>query len=180
MEGGTNLPQKEAKMSDEQWIPGSKAELLSAIEREWNLLMDVVEKLKGAGRLTAPDEGGWSPKDNLAHLSEWMNVLMGYHMDRRPAYEVLGVSEEVTKGWDMEVINPVLFERNRNRSTADVLDELKRVYATLLNKLESTSFEDLLMPRHADDPEKRPVLMWVLGDTTEHFAEHRATIEKML
>jgi hypothetical protein len=42
------------------------------------------------------------------------------------------------------------------------------------------SFQDLLMPRHADDPEKRPLVMWVIGDTSDHFAEHRATIEKML
>jgi len=163
----------------EQWIPGSKLELISAIEHEWKLLMAVVAKLDET-KMTTPDEGGWSPKDNLAHLTEWMNVLMGYHLDRRPSYEVLGVSEEVTKGWDMEVINPVLFERNRDRSIKDVLDGLKSVYVTLVNKLEAMTFEDLLMPRHANDPEKRPVLMWVLGDTTEHFAEHRAMIEKML
>ena len=167
-------------MSDEQWVPGSKSELMSAIEREWGLLMDVAAKLEKANKMTTPDEGGWSPKDNLAHLAEWMNVMMGYHMDRRPSHEVLGVSEEVTKGWDMEVINPVLFERNRDRPTTDVLDGLKQVYAKLIKKLEALSFEDLLKPRHADDPEKRPLLMWVLGDTTEHFEEHRATIEKML
>jgi hypothetical protein len=164
----------------EQWVPGTGAELMSAIAREWKLLMHVVAQLERAGKLTAPDEGGWSPRDNLAHLAERMNVLMGYHMDRRPAHEVLGVSEEVTKGWDMEIINPVLFERNRNRSTQEVLDELKRVYEELVAKLESTPFEDLLKPRHADDPQKRPVLMWVLGNTTEHFAEHRETIGKML
>lgn len=165
-------------MSDEQWIPGSKKELMSAIEREWKLLMDVVAKLDET-KMMAPDAGGWSPKDNLAHLAEWMNVLMGCHMDRLPAHEVLGVSEEATKGWDMEVINPVLFERNRNRSTKDVLDGLKQVYLALYNKLEAMSFEDLLKPRDPDDPEKRPLLLWVLGDTTEHFAEHRETIEKM-
>lgn len=164
---------------NEQWIPGSKKELMSVIEREWKLLMDVVAKLDET-KMMAPDAGGWSPKDNLAHLAEWMNVLMGCHMDRLPAHEVLGVLEEVTKGWDMEVINPVLFERNRNRSTKDVLDGLKQVYLALYNKLEAMSFEDLLKPRLADDPEKRPLLLWVLGDTTEHFAEHRETIEKNL
>ena len=55
-------------MSDEQWIPGSKSELMSAIECEWNLLMGVVGKL-GEKKMTAPDSGGWSPKDNLAHLA---------------------------------------------------------------------------------------------------------------
>jgi hypothetical protein len=167
-------------MSDEQWVPGSKSELMTAIKREWNLLMEVVAKLEKADKMSTPDEGGWSPKDNLAHLAEWMNLLMGYHMDHRPAHEVFGVTEEVTKGWDMEVINPVLFERNRDRSADDVLNGLKKVYAELIKKLEAMSFEDLLKPRHADDPEKRPVLLWVLGDTTEHFEEHRGTIEKML
>ena len=166
-------------MSDEQWVPGSKAELMASIEREWKSLMDVVAKLD-LTQMTTPDADGWSPKDNLAHLTEWMKVLMGYHLDRRPSHEVLGVSEEVTKDWDMEVINPVLFERNRDRPVQDVLDELKHVYVELFNKLESMPFEDLLKPRHAEDPEKRPLLMWVLGDTTEHFAEHRATIAKVL
>lgn len=167
-------------MSDEQWVPGSKSELMSAIEHEWRLLMEVAEKLQEANKMTAPDEGGWTPKDNLAHLAEWMNALMGYHLDRRPRHEVLKVPEEVTKDWDFNIINPVLFERNRNRPAQDVIDELKHVYVELVNKLEATPYEDLLKPRHADDPEKRPLLMWVLGDTTEHFAEHRATIQKML
>jgi hypothetical protein len=164
---------------DEQWMPGNKRELMSAIEREWKLLMDIADKLTDE-QMTKPDAGGWSPKDNLAHLSEWMNVLMGYHMDHRPSHEVLGVSEEVTKGWDMEVINPILLERNRNRSRQDVLDELNQVYEKLTAKLESMTFEDMLKPRHADDPEKRPLLLWILGDTTDHFAEHRETIEKAI
>jgi hypothetical protein len=42
------------------------------------------------------------------------------------------------------------------------------------------SFEDLMKPRREDDPEKRPILNWILGDTSEHFAEHRETIAKML
>lgn len=167
-------------MAQEEWIPENKNELISAIRREWKLLMDTVEKLTQAGKLTTPDEGGWSAKDNLAHLSEWMNSLMGYHMDRRPSHEVMRLTEEQTKDWDMEVINPVLFERNKDRSIEDVLEQLKETYDRLLAKLDATPFEDLMKPRHAEDPEKRPLLMWVLGDTTEHFAEHRETIEKML
>jgi hypothetical protein len=156
----------------EQWVPGNKAELLSAIRREWKLLMDVVDRLDGQ-KMTAPDEGGWSPKDNLAHLAEWMNSLMGYHMDKRPAEEVMGITREQAEGWDMEVINPVLFERNKDRSPEDVMDHLKQTYEQLLAKLEGMSFEDLLRPRYPDeDPEKLPLLLWVLGDTSEHFAEH--------
>jgi len=166
-------------MAEEEWVPGSKGELMSAIKREWKLLMDVVDRLDEQ-KMTATDEGGWSPKDNLAHLAEWMNSLMGYHMDKRPAHEVMRLTEEQAKGWDMEVINPVLFERNKDRPVEEVLNELKQTYEKLVTKLDAMSFEDLMKPRHANDPEKRPLLMWVLGDTTEHFSEHRETIEKML
>lgn len=165
---------------DEEWVPGSKHELLAVITREWSQLMNVVSKLEKANLMTTRDAGGWSPKDNLAHLAEWMNLLMGYHIDKRPAHEVFGVSEDVTKGWDMEVVNPVLFNRNKDRSTEDVLAWVKQVYEDVIKKLDAMSFDELMAPRHADDPEKRPLLMWVIGDTSDHFAEHRATIEKLL
>jgi len=166
-------------MAEEEWIPGNKDELMSAIQREWKLLMDVVDRLDEQ-KMTATDEGGWSPKDNLAHLTEWMNSLMGYHIDKRPAHEVMRLSEEQAKGWDMEVINPLLFERNKDRPVEEVLTELQQTYEKLVAKLDAMSFEDLMKPRHANDPEKRPLLLWVLGDTTEHFSEHRETIERML
>src|SRR5262245_62118123 len=144
-------------MSEEQWMPGSKAELISAIKREWNSLMAVVAKLEAANKMSTCDEGGWSPKDNLAHLSEWMNALMGYHMDKRPRNEAMNLTEEVVKDWDFDVINPALFERNKDRSLEDVKGELKQIYEKLTAKLDAMSFEDLMKPRHADDPEKRPL-----------------------
>ena len=165
---------------EEEWVPGSKHELMAVITREWSQLMDVVSKLEDAGKMTTPDEGGWSPKDNLAHIAEWMKVMMGHHMDRRPLHEVLGVSEDVVKDWDVEDVNVSMFERNKDRATEDVLAGVNRKYEEVVKKLDAMPFEDLLVPRHADDPEKRPLLMWVIGNTSDHFAEHRATIEKML
>lgn len=156
-----------------------KTALLKAIQREWEALLSVVERLSPA-QMTTADSGGWSPKDNLAHLAEWMKVLLGYHIDKRPPAEVLGMPEDVVKAWDFTIINPVLFERNQDRPAADVLAELKKAYAELTARLESMSIEDLMKPRRAEDPQKRPLVLWILGDTTEHFAEHRATIEKAL
>lgn len=163
----------------EQWIPKDKDELMAAIDREWKLLMGVVDEMTPE-QLVELDEGGWAPKDNLAHLSEWMNVLMGYHMDRQPAHEVMHLPPDVTKEWDFEKMNQVLFERHRLQPTEDILIELQRTYEKLIHKLNNTSWEDLMKPHRDDDPEKRPVLLWVLGDTTEHFQEHRETIEKSL
>ena len=55
-------------------LPESTADLLALIEAEWPALMKVVDKLSPTQMIT-PDSGGWSPKDNLAHLSAWMNYM---------------------------------------------------------------------------------------------------------
>jgi hypothetical protein len=166
-------------MADEQWVPGSKAELMSAIEREWALLMDLAGKLE-SGQMAATDAGGWSAKDNLAHLAEWMKILMGFYMDLRRAHEVLGAAPEVTQVWDFEARNDFLFERNRHRSEKEVMDELQQVYAELTARLNTLSFDDLMKPQHPFDPARRPLLLYVLRGTSRHFAEHRERIEKNL
>ena len=163
----------------EEWIPENKNELMAAIRREWGLLVDVVARLDEQ-QMNTPDAGGWSPKDNLAHLTEWMRSMMGHHIDKRPAHEVMNLPEEITRGWDMEVINPELFERNKNRPAQQVVDELRQTYNEVMTRLEAMSFDELMAPRDPEDPEKRPLLLWVMGDTSDHFAEHRGVIERML
>ena len=163
----------------EQWMPSNKQELMSEIKKEWKLLIDLAESLTDE-QMTKLDEGGWSPKDNLAHLTEWMNILLGYHMDKLSAHEVTGLPAELIKEWSIDVVNPLLFEKNKNLTRKEMMTKLNQVYGQLEARLESMSFEDLLEPRHADDPEKRPILLWVLGDTTEHFLEHRETIQRGL
>ena len=163
-------------MTDDSY-PQNKEELMSEIDREWTALMHVVDRLSPE-RMITPDSGGWSPRDNLAHLSEWMKVLLGYHLEGRPSHEVMDVDVEVVKDWDFDVINKVLFERNRNRPSDEILEELKTTYDAVLYRLKSTSFDDLLKPRFPNDPSSYPVLASVAGNTYEHFAEHREMIER--
>ena len=160
-------------------LPQNKTELMFQIEQEWSALMDVVGQLSPEQMLT-PDEGGWSPKDNLAHLTEWMNILAGYYLDRRPAHEVIGVDPKVTENWDFELMNDIMFKRDRNQPHEHVLKELKGTYAKVLARLESMTIDDLMKPRDENDPRKEPILNWVIGNTSDHFAEHRETIEKVL
>jgi hypothetical protein len=160
-------------------LPKSKAELMSQIEREWSALMEVVEKLSPEQMLT-PDEGGWSPKDNLAHLTEWMNILLGYYFDHRPSHDVIGVDPEVTENWDFELMNDVMFKRDRHQPVEQVRAELKSTYAKVLARLESMTFEELMEPRDENDSQKGLVIESVIGNTSGHFGEHRETIAKAL
>jgi hypothetical protein len=161
------------------FLPKNTKELIDDIDREWSALMHVADRLTPEQMIT-PDVGGWSPKDNLAHLTEWMKILLGHHMDRRAPEEVTGLPPEATREWDMDQMNRLLLARNLRRPPEEVVEELKRVYAEVIARLKATPFEELMEPRHADDPEKQPLIKWVLANTSGHFSEHRFNIEKML
>jgi len=156
-----------------------KSALLKGIQREWDALWFAVDRLTPEQMVT-PDAGGWSPKDNLAHLTDWLKALTGYHMDHKPTEEVLGIPKELAENFDFNRVNAYMVENSRDRSTEDVVGELKHKYAEVMARLETMPFEELLQPRFPDDPQKRPLIEWVMGNTSDHIQEHRLTIEKML
>ncbi len=157
--------------------PRDTSGLLGAIDREWQLLIQLAQTLSDE-QMRAPDAGGWTPQDDLSHIAEWMKILLGYHLGGRPAHKVIGVSAEVTRDWDMEVINPILLERNRRRTCREAMTDLRRTYRRLVTQLTAMPFELLLAPRQGAGRVGRPVLSAVLGDTVDHFREHRRTIER--
>ncbi len=159
--------------------PQSTPELLSLIEREWQELMRVVDRLTPE-QMTRPDAGGWSPKDNLAHLAEWLHYMDVSYLQKKPASEGMGIEADKLKQLDENGINAVLFERNRLMPVPDVLAKLKRAYADAMKTLKPIPFADLLKPLRESGPDKRRVLDAVTGNTSDHFREHRETIEKAL
>jgi hypothetical protein len=160
-------------------LPQNTTDLLSEIELEWLELMKVVDQLTPKQMIT-PDPGGWSPKDNLAHLAAWMNFMRDFYLDKKPAHESMGMNTATYARLDETGINAVLFERNRGRTVSDVLEGLKRTYVEVTETLRKMPFTDLMKPFKDNDPENQPVILWVLGNTSEHFAEHRATLAKNL
>ena len=156
-----------------------KSALLQSIRREWDALLYTVKRLTPE-QMVMPDAGGWSPKDNLAHLTVWLKALTGYHIDHKSTEEALGIPKEMADDFDFDRVNSYTVEQSRDRSTEEVLDELKQNYKEVMTRLESMPFKELLQPRFPDDPGKAPLLNWVLGNTSEHFKEHHLNIEKIL
>ena len=160
-------------------LPANLDGLLGEIEVEWRALQEVVRRLSPT-QMTAPDAGGWSPKDNLAHLSAWMNFLLKSYMEGRPAHVVLGIDEQKFKSLDEDGENAILFERSRARPVDEVLRELDSTYQATLQKLKQTDFSELMKPLREGDPQARLLIDAVLGNTSEHFREHRLTIARAL
>ncbi len=158
-------------------FPQSTSELMTLIEREWNELMWVVELLTPQ-QMTTPDSGGWSPKDNLAHLTAWLRVMIDSYLHMMPTHQAMGIEAEQYKQLDMNGMNAVLFERNRNRSAAEVVSGLKSTYVEAVQAVQSVPYADLMKPMRESGPER--LIDEVIWNTSDHFREHRLTIEKAL
>ncbi len=158
-------------------LPQTTQELLAEIDRQWTILMQVIGRLT-PDQMNAPDSGGWSPKDNLAHLARWEQYMRLHYLEGQPEDEAMHFEAGTISGLDEDGINARIFEQNRDRSVPDVLGELKKVHAEVVTSLNRMPFSSLMKPVSEDDPEKRPVLLWVLGNTSEHFEEHCKNIEK--
>lgn len=160
-------------------LPQSMARLLSEVEGEWKKLLDVVERLSPE-QMATPDSGGWSPKDNLAHLEAWLHCLDASYLGGQPEHEAMGIEAAAYGRLDADGVNALLFKRNRDRTADDVLQGLRHGYAKAVETIRPRPFADLLKVVREDDPERRTILQEVLANTSEHFAQHRLTIEKTL
>jgi hypothetical protein len=109
-----------------------------------------------------------------------MDFTLKSYLGGMPAHLALGIEEQKLKGMSEDEENAILFERNRGRSTDEVLDELKSTYLETVKTLNRMGFSSLMKPLKDDNPQQRPVIEWVIGNTSEHFAEHRIIIERVL
>jgi Protein of unknown function (DUF1706) len=163
----------------ERWFPKDKEELMLVIDREraslWNLMGALSDK-----QAAMTDPVGWSAKDHMAHVFEWMRYLMVSVFDGHPWHLELGVDKKVMDDLDFDTENAILFKRDHSKSQREIMTEFEKTCAELYSRLNAISFEDMQKPRFPDDPEKRPLMNWILGNTTEHFVEHREYIEKLV
>ena len=150
---------------------------LERIQRGWNDLWAAIDRLTPA-QMQTPDEGGWSIKDNLVHLTAWERYMLLHYLQGRPAAEAMGLDEATMRG-HFDQVNAALFQRNRDRPLADVLADAGATHGQVVDYLAQAPFETLMRPLVDDDAEKRPVLAWVAGDTFEHYEEHLAAIHAL-
>ena len=159
--------------------PKDKTELLGRIQREYNLLLQTVQKLSPE-QATRLGSSGWSVKDNLAHLAAWEQLMLRSYLGGQPQHELLEMDEEQFAKLDEDGINAVFHERNKDFPPEEVLRGLEQSHTQVIETLENIPFEELLQVRYPEDPEQRPILDWVIGNTYEHYREHRRYIEEIL
>jgi carboxymethylenebutenolidase len=158
-------------------LPESMAELLARIEQGWAELQRAIAG-RSEDELTRPGPEGWSVKEHLGHVTFWERQLLRSYIEGRSASEVAGMEEATLQ--DFNAMNAIDAERSRAKGLREVMAEAQSLHAELVAKLSSEPFERWMQPRQADDPDERPVMLWIAGNTYGHYGEHAAYIHSLL
>lgn len=159
--------------------PTTKDELMARIDEAWAGFTEAVERVDEA-RMVVLGPDGWSVKDQVAHVTAWERSLIALLTGRSRAAAV-GMDEAEYASADVDQINARIQGQARSRSTAEVLAQAESTHAELLRVLAPLSWEDLGKPyshyQPASPERDEPVLGSVLGNTIEHYPEHREYLE---
>lgn len=159
--------------------PASKAELIERIRQEYAALEQAIGRLSEE-QLQAPVENGWTIKDILAHIAAWQRILLRFHVGRRPFAEATGIAALDYATASVETINQALYLHHKGRPLPEVLAALRQAYDDVLATVGSLDEADLFRSYTPPGRDSGGQLIdWIVGDTYEHYMEHRATIERL-
>jgi len=162
----------------------NKAELMDRIAGAYEALERTLAGLDEK-QIARPDPtSGWAIKDHLLHLALWERGV-AWLMTGRSRYEAMGITSQQWHDLEMDQVNDIVYEQNRDRPPAEALATFRDAHREMLDALAPLSDDDLLRPYADYDVAERlwpenPIRDWVVSDTYEHFAEHLGYIQKIL
>ncbi len=160
-------------MSEETQL--SKATLLDRIESAWEELNVVINGLDEAQLARVDVESGWSVADHLTHLAAWERGI-AYVLTGRSRAEGMGITQAQWVDLTMHEVNDVIHEQGRRLGAVGALADFRAAHAAMLDALEGLDDADLQRGyttfEPQDEPDDRPIIGWIIGDTYDHYAEH--------
>ena len=160
--------------------PTTKQDLIRRIHSSYAALDAAVGRLSEA-QLAQPIDGTWSAKDMLAHLAAWEQILLHFHIGKQPFEQVARLGSITYASLPIDDLNEALYQRDRAVGPAEARAGFRALHQQTLAALERIGEAELLRdytPPGRGRDATYPLINWVVGDTYEHYDEHRATIER--
>ena len=152
-------------------LPTTSDELLARIDREWARLHGLVERIP-AEQMETPLEGGWSPKEHMAHVTAWERFLRDYVIGGRPVHEALGIPADQVEPWDVDRINAAIVQAGAGRSMAETLAAFERVHTDTRAAVAGITWSEWHEQIDERYGEPQPRLEWIAGNSYGHYLEH--------
>lgn len=148
--------------------------LLSRMDAGWDELQAFIKPLSEEAMTVSVDAAGWTVKDHLIHLAIWEGSMIAL-LNHQPRYEALGVDYDLFVSGDHDAVNAIIQQQHKDKSPEQVLAELEQTHTRMLQKIQSLTDADIALPyqHYAPDADRdAPVVYWIVGNTSEHYAEH--------
>jgi hypothetical protein len=159
--------------------PTTMAELRERINSSYAALEQTIAQLSDK-QLIAPIDGSWSAKDILAHIVAWAQVTIHFHVGGRRFEEVTQLTSVPYATTPVDQINEAFYQRDRDIPLAQVLQSFRSSHQELLAMLDRMSEADLFKPYTPAGRGTGQLIEWVIGDSYDHYDEHRATMQRLL
>lgn len=144
--------------------------LLFSARAEWESALNEV----GEEQMTQIVYGEWAVKDLIAHVSWFVNQMVGVLKEKAL------VGSELWRLKNDER-NAILFNENYGRALKDVLEEDKRVYQQFLELFKTLSADDLNDASHFREMPLDRIPWEVLrGNSYKHYEEHAHDLREWL
>jgi hypothetical protein len=148
--------------------PTSKRELLSAIDKERGTLLALLDSLTAEQMVEPGIVGEWSVQDVLAHLTAWEQLCLGWYRaglsGETPEMPAPGFKWEETPA-----LNRQIYEQNRERPLADVLQDFQKSHQEILGVVQSLSNDDLFTPGKVAWTGKNTMGTYFVSATSSHY-----------
>ena len=144
-----------------------KENVLREIETAWQSLQDVIARVPSDRMEVGGVVESWSMKDLVGHITTWENEAA------KSLQNYLQHNDLKTLAWpaDLDAFNARTSEEKRNRSLANLLDEMKTTHEEMVRFIQAMKEEAF------DVPEVRARIRI---DGSEHYADHTEGIQKWL
>ena len=153
-------------------------ELVSRMQKGWDDFQAYLKTLTLEQMTQPTDAAGWTVKDHIIHLATWEDGVYAL-LEKQPRHAQMGLDKALWEGHEIDAINADIQQRNKDKPLAEVLQIFENVHKRLVEKIQSMSSKDLLRPYsyyQADSTAEKPVFGWIVGNTYEHYAEHKPWI----
>ena len=157
----------------------TKAELLDHIRRDRAALEGVIASLSDAELMAAGPDGGWSPRDHLAHVAAWERMIVA-HLTDRSAHTYACMTPEQYVNASLDDLNARLHELHADDPLSDAMREFAEAHLAIVAYLEALPESRLADLYWGDDAAQRTVLEKVSGDTYLHYQEHAEWVTELL
>jgi hypothetical protein len=169
-------------MTAEKYLDKTIDELLAEIDASWTRLMETMSAASESQKTGAADPQGWTVLDHMAHITAWERSVL-FPLEGKRRHEALGITEEEYKQ-DIDTSNELIRTQTQGHAYEQVMSDAGQMHESLIAAVKSTDLDTLwksiadVCP--GDSASERSFMEILMGDTAEHYDEHRDYIGHIL